>query len=463
MPKGAKVDNEIIDLVDQSDEPYSILSVGRRRRRRRQEGMEKSGMNHHGLAREVRQKTDPNERLDKEIIDVENTLLRPPNLSPRKKRYSSCVSTTELAVLDIFPDIDIAHLKSLLQLNSHQPDLVIMHLVDNPSYPKEKMKPETRESSLVRLDDNKWSYDFMKPGALSEKDFSTYCVESRSLILNLLPYVNVKAINKLLTKYSHRYAIIHDRLLEAFRSGVQNEPEQFQQVNLAITEGRLRRPEHQKQAIATLIGCDVSQAFVRTSRKRTSPILTNKDLIEETKYVNGKWEEYSRVVLARVERERHKLLAERTGTGLECACCFDTYAAEDMIACRENGHLCCVECLNRYASTKMWSEGNFGIDKATKKPLLDLFCFFGEGDGCKSPFARDALVKALDPKNLKKYDELQCQLVANEVLGDELLACPKCGYRAFLPDGQKIFSCPVEGCRFESCRDCGEAAHIPFR
>ena len=41
--------------------------------------------------------------------------------------------------------------------------------------------------------------------------------------------------------------------------------------------------------------------------------------------------------------------------------------------------------------------------------------------------------------------------------------CPKCGFQADLPPTQMIFACPIEDCRFQSCRKCGKEAHIPLR
>ena len=42
-------------------------------------------------------------------------------------------------------------------------------------------------------------------------------------------------------------------------------------------------------------------------------------------------------------------------------------------------------------------------------------------------------------------------------------ACPKCEFKAVLPPTEMIFQCPVEECRFNSCRKCGEESHIPLR
>lgn len=42
-------------------------------------------------------------------------------------------------------------------------------------------------------------------------------------------------------------------------------------------------------------------------------------------------------------------------------------------------------------------------------------------------------------------------------------SCPKCGIQAELPPAQLIFHCPDADCGQETCRKCGEAAHIPLK
>lgn len=42
-------------------------------------------------------------------------------------------------------------------------------------------------------------------------------------------------------------------------------------------------------------------------------------------------------------------------------------------------------------------------------------------------------------------------------------SCPKCNYQAELPPTQMIFHCPVAECGQETCKKCGEPAHIPVK
>jgi hypothetical protein len=92
---------------------------------------------------------------------------------------------------------------------------------------------------------------------------------------------------------------------------------------------------------------------------------------------------------------------------MECSCCFGDVAIEEMVACRDEGHLFCVDCIQRYAESQIFSSGNLGTDKKTGKPALELMCC--HGDGCQSAFQEAHLQKALPFKTLEKYNELQFQ------------------------------------------------------
>ncbi|GKY93102.1 hypothetical protein MPSEU_000278400 [Mayamaea pseudoterrestris] len=449
---------DIIDFSDGEDDS----SQAQRRRRRRQRKRQRALENHDETHSAARGKTDPNERGKSSSMTRKSPPHNEP--SPRNMNCPPGLSIAEMAVLDIFPDICLEHLKTLLQQNSHQSDIVIMQLVDSPSYPKESSTTAIG-SPLVKLDERKWSFDFMAKGTFVGTKWlhPLYADEARILIQNLLPILSLKALNNLLERNDYRYAICHDKIMTALKAGADDELQQYRRLDAFLLSGHLKSPDEQKPAIALLTGFGVHQAFIRNPRKQVPVNITDPVLLEEKRYVEWKWREYSENMQARLQRERHKMEADRAGAGIECICCFDTYAFKDMVYCQDKGHFCCCECLETFAKTKIWGEGTFGLDKTTKKPLLDLICFFGGDDGCTSSFDRKSLMKALDAKTLKKYDELQCQLVVGGVFGDDLHSCPKCSYKAAVPEGQMIFACPVEGCRFESCRGCGEAAHIPLR
>lgn len=205
---------------------------------------------------------------------------------------------------------------------------------------------------------------------------------------------------------------------------------------------------------------DFKSAVKKRTKKVPLPIIAHARLVQEINFVQKRLQEFMRIGKERVQREQNKKAAVANNTAVTCSCCFDDNARGDMIECSWNGHLFCVDCLQNYAKNQVFGTGNFGINAETRKPNLDLLCF--HPDGCKSNFERAMIEKAFPPDLLKKYDAMQCQISIEAAgLNNELSSCPGCGFQAALPETQRIFQCP--DCMLESCRDCGEPAHIPLR
>ena len=121
----------------------------------------------------------------------------------------------------------------------------------------------------------------------------------------------------------------------------------------------------------------------------------------------------------------------------------------------------CTECVQQFVKTNCFSNGSLGIDQRTKKPATELLCFAGD---CTSGFRDEELKKVLPTKTWEKYCEIQYMAVVNQAgLGDTMKSCSKCGYKAYVPETQKLFECPVADCLFVSCKDCGKEPHIPLR
>eukprot|EP00540_Astrosyne_radiata_P004859 CAMPEP_0116848434 /NCGR_PEP_ID=MMETSP0418-20121206/14995_1 /TAXON_ID=1158023 /ORGANISM="Astrosyne radiata, Strain 13vi08-1A" /LENGTH=268 /DNA_ID=CAMNT_0004480005 /DNA_START=194 /DNA_END=1000 /DNA_ORIENTATION=+ len=132
-----------------------------------------------------------------------------------------------------------------------------------------------------------------------------------------------------------------------------------------------------------------------------------------------------------------------------------------MVSCRDGGHLFCVDCIRRNTESLVFQSGNLGYDRITKRQATELLCM--HSDGCGSGFTPRSLERALPQAVLEKHDEMQLRTVATVAGIHNLCTCPQCGFQAELPDERRIFTCPVQDCRHESCRQCGEAPHIPLR
>jgi hypothetical protein len=183
--------------------------------------------------------------------------------------------------------------------------------------------------------------------------------------------------------------------------------------------------------------------------------ITDRRLLALCDLFNSQWERTMKLV----EQEDQRA-AERTASAVECSCCFEQVLIEDMVACRDEGHLFCGTCLQTYVENQVFGNGNLGVSRVTKKLVLELECF--HGDGCSSEFDRAFLEKALPSRVLGKLDEVQGQVNIEQAGLDNVCKCPQCGFKALLDTAQKVFSCPIDSCLFVSCRSCGEASHLPL-
>ena len=197
--------------------------------------------------------------------------------------------------------------------------------------------------------------------------------------------------------------------------------------------------------------------------------VTNDILKEEMEYVEQKMQDWFHMTHEHTQRKRNQKQAQKTNTAIDCMCCYDSFSIDDMCACREEGHLFCIDCLKAFAHGQIFGCGNLGIiDPKTKKPAMELQCFY---NNCKSGFSRDILEKALPQHTLIKYDELQFQISIQTAELPNLVTCPKCQYTVelvssssssstnLLQQDQQHFCCPMEDCGFESCRHCGLEWH----
>ncbi|KAL7570694.1 hypothetical protein ACA910_017818 [Epithemia clementina (nom. ined.)] len=184
-------------------------------------------------------------------------------------------------------------------------------------------------------------------------------------------------------------------------------------------------------------------------------VVTDAILLEEMEYVRQKVQDWLDMASNHIQRKHNQEKAQSTNTGVECMCCFDNFLIEDMCACRDEGHLFCVDCLQGFADSQIFGLGHLGAaDKETKQPAMELLCFHAD---CQSGFSRDILEKALPRATLEKYDELQFQIAVQAAALTNLVTCPKCEFQVQVdsnPEAQRQFTCPMDDCKFESCRLC---------
>ena len=367
----------------------------------------------------------------------------------------------ELQVLEVYPDADEDAVKALLQQHKQKIEVVVA-IMSETGYEKSGVKRASlnpRQGNGITVSmakTNDWSYDFMAADSFTPG--ADYVKQAKSQLLCDFPFLTAVGRDIIMNKNSNHYAKAHDFVITILK-GTGDEETKFSRLDRVIrgaepsAEQAQQLNSHQKGKIGVV--------FKRKSRKnRAIPSVDDQILVEEISYARGKLREYLRNGRKHESVEKKKAAAQKSNTAIDCACCFDGYDIDDMVACTREGHLFCVDCLRTYAENQIFSVGNLGVDRMTKKPALELKCMQGD---CTSGFDRRTLEKALTQNTLDKYDSMQCALSLQAADLECMVECPRCQFKVELSSDQKILVCPVKSCKYESCRECGEAAHIPLR
>lgn len=413
-------------------------------------------------------KTDPNERDDDDSDAVE--LL---GSASKKTRYDAVVVVEkqqpplgpELQILEVFPDIDAEALQTLLQQFQNNVPQVLSYMAEN-SYKKSEKKASAAQKPDLSLhmggDGAVWKYDYMSTESFEPT--RDYIQQATEHLLSEFKFLSKLGAQNILQKCKNHYAVSHDKIIAAIKGTTGDEDAQYDRL-VAALDGRGRKvPSDLTERTRQICDQRCRSPTLKKPRKQSFKVaVSNAILKQEIRFVKNKLLEYMETQSKRRKRLKAQEEAQKQGTAVECSCCFDSYPFDDMVACREEGHLFCSDCLKMYAENQVFGQGNLGIDKRSKQPALELLCCYGGDNGCSSGFDRHYLEKALPPKTLKKYDEVQFTVTVQRAGLSTVCSCPKCGFQADVPETQKVFQCPVAECGYASCRECGEAAHIPLR
>ena len=361
----------------------------------------------------------------------------------------------ETQVLDVFPDADLLAVKIMLNERGNNAAAVIEYMSEH-KYPKaEGPNIATKSLCLAVNDAKEWMYDYTS--AESFTPTYDYIAQATDLLLCDFPFLSKMGATSFMSTYRNHYALCHKALFEAVK-GTGDDSTQYNRVLDSSKKKPLK--DDQKHRISSLLKYCKSPT-VKTPIRRNKVLITDKVLQDERQYVTSKVQEWMDAQKVRENRELNKKISQRDGTAVECSCCFDSYPFQDMISCSDVGHLFCLDCIKSFTENLIFGNGNLGVNTETKKLAIELQCF--HGDGCNSGFSRAFLQKALPTKSMEKYDEIQCEISIKLAGLVDMCSCPKCGFQADVPSGQKVFECPVATCLYASCRECGEAAHIPLR
>ncbi len=361
-----------------------------------------------------------------EIIDLESLSPQRDNKFPQPRNtgiltppdFSNLVQVVPASpnrissldrVLEVFPDVDRNHAqKTLRDFNNHVE--MVLSLLAEGSYPRSKHNTQKTApfasinlaaSVLVKRNKVHPKYDFMSRSSFEPSPI--YIQEATKQLLHEFPFVSIHGMKALLQKQLNHYTIVRVEILNALKGSStkagatteDNEVKQFQ--SLKIVWATKRPTPEQSNRIGP-------QYCVKRVIPRPIPVITDTILKEEIHYAKLQLEEWMQSMEQRIKRQEARKRSEKVGSGVECACCFDKVPIEEMVACRNEGHLFCADCIQNYADTQVFSNGSLGVVKATGKPSCELLCC--DSSGCQSGFQEEHLQKALSLKTLEKYHEL---------------------------------------------------------
>lgn len=343
------------------------------------------------------------------------------------------------AVTEVFPDADVKFVAQSLEKYNNEVVLVISFMAEN-DYPKRPAKKMVSPSTTI---------DFMSKSSFEPSNL--YKSQVQFLLMDDFAFLSVRGAQELLVEARYHYAVVHDKIWNAARGSDPDEVNQYRRLQQIESSGHLPFIGDLRKVLGV-------QAVNKSIQRRTKPLLTDATLVAEIKYVRAKVQNWMDEMEKRNARVLNKELSDRNGTGIECSCCFDSFPIDDMVGCRDEGHLFCTDCLEKFAENQIFGQGNLGVDKVTKKPAMELKCFVGD---CNSGFEHAFLLKSLPPKLLEECNRLQGLMNMKAAgLEDCLYQCPKCYYHAEVFPTLRVFECPK--CHYESCIKCGKDAHVPM-
>uniref|UniRef100_A0A7S4AHY4 RING-type domain-containing protein n=2 Tax=Pseudo-nitzschia australis TaxID=44445 RepID=A0A7S4AHY4_9STRA len=355
---------------------------------------------------------------------------------------------------------------------------------ENDDYPKQK-KGSLTDATLgikankantiiraIKFTESKHEYSSLTASFDLSANYQT---EATQQLLYDFSFIKKRIIQDILRENRGRYTLTRNYIQDTVVGKSPNSPATAKVGSEAAARVEKQENENYQLLRSILIrGClprnakerfGGKQRCLERPRKKIGvprPSINDPFLRDEILHYEKQFEKWMSNIQDRMRGQAANKIALENGSSVECSCCYDDVAISECIPCKEKGHLLCKTCMVEYVKNQVFSCGNLGIDKLTKKPALEIKCC--DASGCNSGFRDELLEKILPPKIWEKYSEMQGKAQIEQAgLGENLAMCPKCGYQAEVPETQNHFECPVEGCQFVSCRKCGKASHIPLR
>jgi len=312
----------------------------------------------------------------------------------------------------LFPDVCNKHLEKLLRDCDNAFEMVVSILSDG-SYPKSKSdggRPfafgtaTTVSSPVLTRKHAKPMYDYTSTSSFQLTQ--TYVDEAVDMLLYEFPFIRVDSMCVFMKEHKQHFTLVRNHILKSLKQGdkvhhdnATDDDLELQQFQSLKSVWVTKRPSKEQMRSIGIRRC--TKRFVL----RPLPTLTDPILRDEVSFAQQELETWMEMMDEKQKRCEARKRSKQSGSGMECGCCFDEVPIEEMVGCRNEGHLFCMDCIQSYADTQIFSNGSLGVIKATGKQACELVCF--DSSGCQSGFFEEQLQRAFRVKTLERYTELQ--------------------------------------------------------
>ncbi|KAL4072366.1 hypothetical protein V8B97DRAFT_1958637 [Scleroderma yunnanense] len=324
-------------------------------------------------------------------------------------------------VIEIVPDVQPAHVLGLVEqfIQSHPEhvvELVLHALFEDPSYPKIDRKGKRKRDADE--DDKeppraspKPKIDYLSPDRMFDGGPYYFDLSMGQLMVDFpripKPHIRKRLLD--LRFYARTFFQLRDELAQV------KPPFKLKTIN-SVVSGK--------------------------GKARQDDVFTN-----ELAWLKGHVTELEAAVDQAQSGKANEEQDDETGDGIECGCCFSSYAFDKMVQCPE-AHLFCMTCMTSYSSTLL-GEHNPNI-----------VCM--DQSGCKLPFPESELKRFLSSRLLELYERVKQRKEIEAAGLENLEECPFCEYKCVIDnEAEKLFRCENTECAAVTCRACKKPDHLP--
>lgn len=322
---------------------------------------------------------------DVQEVGPDGRILPPPSLetavaaAPRPYTPPPVPKSALMQVLEIFPDVDVTHLKGMLSEFQDSVELVVSVLSEK-DYPKDKSitTPTFTSAAVIQRSSMKNhhrpepKYDYSSVTSSSSfQPSSEYLKEAVQRLIYDFPFMKVQAIRQHFKQQNRRYTLTRQHIQDLIvgkktttstsavvaasaatatsprssnnytirtkqKEDEEDEEErQFHLVRAVVERKRVAGTFHDRLGRGN---CKLKWSPNSKSNSSSSspPEISDDVLKDEIYHFELQLQLWTDKVEHRIKRNAVRMICQEKGTLLECGICYDTFPISEMISCRDH-------------------------------------------------------------------------------------------------------------------------------